>query len=227
MKTRETWGIIVTSTMLAFLVGMTFHQNAAAAAGSTPQVVTRTVDVPGATRFITKTVDVPGPVHTVTKTVDVPTFPVPKLTDLYGASAQYPNVIQGATVDNALRTTVWISISPQGPFHPVTAEIDTGSQQTLVNGGLMQAFGDPPSGATENLYGIAGSGTVDFYDHVWVWAYPNGEGAPLVAGDAEPAGLGHSSLGMQGVELDIGQSVLDMGTLIQMDNTWRFQYQPQ
>lgn len=225
MKTREMWGIIVTSTMLSFLLGAELASRGEAVNAVSPpaQVITRTVDVPGPT----KTVDVPGPARTITKTVDVPTFPVPKVTDLYGASTQYPNVIKGDTVDNALRTTVWISISKEGPYHPVTAEIDTGSQQTLVNGGLMQAFGDTPSGATENLYGIAGSGTVNFYDHVWVWAYPNGEGAPLVAGDAEPAGLGHSDLGMQGVELDIGQSVLDMGTLIQMGADWRFQYQPQ
>lgn len=218
---------------LAWIVGATIALPATFVVGFTvgmshaPAPVPVMADVPGPTRYITKTVDVPGPVRTITKTVDVPTFPVPKLIGVYGASAQYPNVIKGGTVDNALRTTVWISISPSGPYHPVTAEIDTGSQQTLVNGGLMQAFGDPPSGSTENLYGIAGSGAVDFYDHVWVWAYPNGEGAPLVAGDAEPAGLGHSSLGMQGVELDIGQSVLDMGTLIQMGADWRFQYQPQ
>ena len=221
---------LIITLPLAFLGGMATllrvasHQSAQTASPQT-QIVTKTV--PGPTRYITKTVTVPGPVRTVTKTVDVPTFPVPKLINVYGASAQYPNVIRGATVNNALRTTLWISTSEAGPYHPVTAEIDTGSQQTLVNGGLMQAFGDPPSGATESLYGIAGSGTVDFYDHVWVWAYPNGEGAPLVAGDAEPAGLGHSSLGMQGVELDIGQSVLDMGTLIQMGADWQFQYQPQ
>ena len=221
---------LVITLPLAFLGGMALllrvasHQSARTAAPQT-QIVNKTV--PGPTRYITKTVTVPGPVRTITKTVDVPTFPVPKLVNLYGASAQYPNTIHGGTVNNALRTTLWISTSEAGPYHPVTAEIDTGSQQTLVNGGLMQAFGDPPSGATENLSGIAGSRTVDFYNDVWVWAYPNGEGAPLVAGDAEPAGLGHSSLGMQGVELDIGQSVLDMGTLIQMGADWQFQYQPQ
>lgn len=216
------FGWIVGGTIvlpLTFVVGFTVGASYA------PAAPVGVLDAPA--RTVTRTVRVPGPIQTITKTVRVPTFPAPPVSNADGASPAFPNVLRGGMVNNALRTTVWISIGPTGPFHPVTAEIDTGSAQTLVNGGLMQDFGDIPSGATENLYGITGNTTVPYYPGIWVWAYPGGKGAPIIAGGADPAGLGHSELGAEGVEIDLGQNVLAHGTLIQMQSAWQFQYQPQ
>jgi len=226
MSTSLGWIVGATIALpLTFVVGFTAgasHAPAApvgvldAPARTVTHTVTRTVDVPGPTRFITKIVDVPGPVRYVTKTVvdKVPGLDLPAgTTELIGTLNE---------TSQELWANVWISVGPSGPYYEANAMADTGSTGSVLNAKFMATIpAAVPTGQTITVSGIGGSVQANEYGNLYIWAYPGGQGL-LLKDVTIPDGLGRSAEGQGGVDILLGQNLLQYGYFSEASDGWDF-----
>lgn len=168
----------------------------------------------------------PNPTHAVTRPSTTPSgSPVISARPTPTARA-HTVTIHGMIENTKLTTQVWAATSPNGPLVPENLVIDTGAFHTMISGYFWRSLGDHPTGQTEQISGVGGTATVDFWPNVWVFP-TDSPTDPLLAGAVEPGGMYQSpALRLTGVVL-IGQDVLSQGQLVQTGTTWTFTYTPQ
>lgn len=221
----STLGWIVGATIalpLTFVVGFT------AGASHAPAAPVGVLDAPArtVTRTVTRTVDVPGPVRTKTVIEKVPVIEtktivdkVPGL-DFPAGTTELIGTLNKASQE--LWANVWISVGPSGPYYEANAMADTGSTGSVLNAKFMATIpAAVPTGQTITVAGIGGSVQADEYGNLYIWAYPGGQGL-LLKDVTIPDGLGRSAEGQGGVDLLLGQNLLQYGYFSEADQSWDF-----
>lgn len=215
----STLGWIVGATIVlpaTFVVGFTVGVSHAPA----PAPVMADAPARTQTKIVTRTVAVPGPVRTKT-IVETKTIvdKVPGL-DFPAGTTELIGTLNKASQE--LWANVWISVGPSGPYYEANAMADTGSTGSVLNAKFMATIpAAVPTGQTITVAGIGGSVQADEYGDLYIWAYPGGQGL-LLKDVTIPDGLGRSAEGQGGVDIVLGQNLLQYGYFSEASDGWDF-----
>lgn len=130
--------------------------------------------------------------------------------------------LQGKVKNNQLTTTVWLTPTHGTNLHPVTLQVDTGAQYTMISGQMFQSLGGQQTARKQQFSGIGGTTTEQYWGPVYLYTDPAKAQSPLINGTPVPGGLGRTVTGQDGVTILLGENILKQGRLVQNGSTWTF-----